>query len=92
MTSEVTVRQRQQIAIGRAVRWCREKQNMEQEDAARCLGISQSSMSRIETGKSAMSLPQAMTLCDALHIKLEQLSAVILFERIMEHQRQKLPV
>lgn len=88
----LTLKQRQQIAIGRAVRWCREKQGMEQEDAARFLGISQSSMSRIETGKSAMSLPQAMTLCDALNIKLEQLSAVILFERIMEHQRQKLPV
>ena len=62
-----------QLAIGERLRWLRLQQRLEQREVAARLGISASSLSRYETGMSALDTTQIEAFAQALDVTPKQL-------------------
>ena len=62
-----------QAILGRLIARKRQERGMDQEEMARCVGISRSTWSRIEAGTSALSIDQLAKAASALDVSLGDL-------------------
>lgn len=59
------------VSLGRFVQRIRKGQKIEQGELAKKLGISQASLSRIETGNSEITFSRVLKTCEVLGLSIE---------------------
>lgn len=59
--------------LGAVIAYTRKSQNIEQEEMANKMGLSQASYSRLESGRSSFSVDQMFQSADALNMNYQQL-------------------
>jgi len=65
--------------IGQNIRDLREKKNISQQDLAAVCNFEKSNMSRIEAGRSNLTIGTLLKICEALNVKLVD---IIDFEKL----------
>ncbi len=60
--------------IGYTIREWREEQEISQTELARLADMSQAQLCRVEAGERSLTLRQAVSICDALDIPIEDLA------------------
>jgi len=60
-------------AVGQRIKTIREEKGFTQQDLADLCNFEKSNMSRIETGRTNLTLKSMFTICEALNIQIKQL-------------------
>jgi len=58
------------VRIGKNIRKIRNEKNISQQDLAAVCNFEKSNMSRIESGKTNLTIGTLLKICEALHVKL----------------------
>ena len=61
------------IHIGKNIRDLREKKNISQQDLAAICNFEKSNMSRIEAGRTNLTIGTLLKICEALNVKLSDI-------------------
>ena len=61
------------VRIGKNIRKIRDEKNISQQDLAAACNFEKSNMSRIEAGRTNMTIKTLLKICEALQVKLSDL-------------------